>query len=241
MPLPYRHFAVRIVPVISRLRRLLCGIIIDIRRGQRVVTVIKVYLRPFVARTAVINVFKHIAPAECEVSDTRYAVGNSYVCQIIAPAEYAFADTCYAVGNSYACKILIIESILIYAVAVSVNACDIQSAGNVKRKENNRDIKKLLGRRIKEIRTRKGMTQEKLAELVGIGERNLSKIECGNNFITAETLSNILSTLDIEASELFSFKHLEDTEELKEELINAIKNESVDVTMLYRFYRSIKK
>ena len=107
--------------------------------------------------------------------------------------------------------------------------------------ETNRNIKKLLGRRIKEIRIRKGMTQEKLAELVGIGERNLSKIECGNNFITAETLSNILSALDIEASELFSFKHLEDTEELKEELINAIKNESVDVTMLYRFYRSIKK
>ena len=105
--------------------------------------------------------------------------------------------------------------------------------------ETNRDIKKLLGRRIKEIRTRKGMTQEKLAELVGIGERNLSKIECGNNFITAETLSNILLALDVEPSELFNFQHLENTDELKEELINAIKNESVDVTLLYRFYRSI--
>lgn len=106
---------------------------------------------------------------------------------------------------------------------------------------HNRDIKKLLGRRIKEIRTRKGLTQEKLAELVGIGERNLSKIECGNNFITAETLSNILLALDVEPSELFNFQHLENTDELKEELINAIKNESVDVTLLYRFYRSIKQ
>ena len=104
---------------------------------------------------------------------------------------------------------------------------------------HNRDIKKLLGRRINEIRTRKGLTQEKLAELVGIGERNLSKIECGNNFITAETLSNILFALDVEPSELFNFQHLENTDELKEELINAIKNESVDVTLLYRFYRSI--
>lgn len=106
--------------------------------------------------------------------------------------------------------------------------------------ENNRDIKKLLGRRIKEIRTRKGMTQEKLAELVGIGERNLSKIECGNNFITAETLSNILPALDIEASELFSFKHLEDTEELKEELINAIQSDKIDINLMYKFYKSIK-
>ena len=36
---------------------------------------------------------------------------------------------------------------------------------------DNMDIKKLLGRRIKEIRMNKGLTQEKLAELIGVGER----------------------------------------------------------------------
>lgn len=106
--------------------------------------------------------------------------------------------------------------------------------------ENNANIKKLLGRRIKELRTRKRMTQEELAERVGIGERNLSKIECGNNFITAETLSNILSALDVEAVELFDFKHLSDTEELKKELIEAIQNETIDIALLHKFYRSIK-
>ena len=63
--------------------------------------------------------------------------------------------------------------------------------------DNNTDIKKLLGRRIKELRTKKGLTQEKLAELVGVGERNLSKIECGNNFVTSETLTNILNALEV--------------------------------------------
>ena len=106
--------------------------------------------------------------------------------------------------------------------------------------ENNANIKKLLGRRIKELRTRKRMTQEELAERVGIGERNLSKIECGNNFITAETLSNILSALDVEAVELFDFKHLSDTEELKKELIEAIQMNKVDLNLLYKFYQSVK-
>lgn len=106
--------------------------------------------------------------------------------------------------------------------------------------ENNIDIKKLLGWRIKELRTRKGMTQEKLAEMIGVGERNLSKIECGNNFVTSETLSNILSALDVEPSELFNFKHLDEKEELKTELIEAIKNEQVDIKLMYRFYKSLK-
>ena len=54
--------------------------------------------------------------------------------------------------------------------------------------KDNADIKKLLGRRIKELRESKDLTQEQLAEKIGIGQRNLSKIECGNNFVTSETL-----------------------------------------------------
>lgn len=106
--------------------------------------------------------------------------------------------------------------------------------------DNNTDIKKLLGRRIKELRTKKGLTQEKLAELVGVGERNLSKIECGNNFVTSETLTNILNALEVEPDELFHFQHLRNIEELKNELINAIINEKVDIKLLYHFYNSIK-
>ena len=51
--------------------------------------------------------------------------------------------------------------------------------------ENN--IKVLLGKRIKELRNKRGFTQEFLAEKIGVGQRNLSKIECGNNFVTADT------------------------------------------------------
>ncbi len=105
---------------------------------------------------------------------------------------------------------------------------------------DNMDIKKLLGRRIKEIRMNKGLTQEKLAELIGVGERNLSKIECGNNFVTSETLSKILSALNIEPFELFNFKHLDDINELKKELVDAINSERIDIRKLYQFYMTIK-
>ena len=106
--------------------------------------------------------------------------------------------------------------------------------------KDNTDIKKLLGRRIKELRESKDLTQEQLAEKIGIGQRNLSKIECGNNFVTSETLSKIISALQVEAKDLFDFNHKNDKEILKRELFEAIKEEKVDVELLYRFYKSVK-
>ena len=67
---------------------------------------------------------------------------------------------------------------------------------------------------------------------MNIDQRNLSKIECGNNFITAETLSKILKTLNIEAKELFDFNHKQDKENLKPELLQAIVHETVDIELL---------
>lgn len=106
--------------------------------------------------------------------------------------------------------------------------------------ENNLEIKKLLGQRIKELRTKKGLTQEKLAEKVGFSQRTLSKIECGKTFITAENLAKLLTALDAEIEELFNFGYLQEKEILKEELINAIRDEKVDIEILYRIYKSLK-
>lgn len=103
----------------------------------------------------------------------------------------------------------------------------------------NNNLKILLGKRIKELRNKKGLTQEKLAEMVDIGERNLSKIECGANFVTAETLSKILSALDVVARELFDYEHHKNKEALKKELIDGINNDTLDVELLYKIYKSL--
>ena len=102
------------------------------------------------------------------------------------------------------------------------------------------EIKNLLGKRIKELRRIKNLTQEQLAEKMEIDQRNLSKIECGNNFITAETLSKILIALNVEPQELFSFKHHLDESIIKKEFMNLITSNDTDFKLLYKLYRAIK-
>ncbi len=106
--------------------------------------------------------------------------------------------------------------------------------------ENDTNIKKVLDKRIKELGENRNLTQEKLAEIVGIGQRNLSKIECGNNFITAETLSNIANALKVEPKDLFDFNHKNDKQILKRELLEVISEEKIDIELMYHFYKSIK-
>ncbi len=101
------------------------------------------------------------------------------------------------------------------------------------------EIKILLGKRIKEIRKLQNLTQEQLAERMEIDQRNLSKIECGNNFITAETLSKVINALSIEPQELFIFDHHKDESFLKKELLDIINNNKADIKLLYKLYKAL--
>ena len=51
-------------------------------------------------------------------------------------------------------------------------------------------IKKLLGKRIKELRTQRGWTQEKFAEYINITLRQLARIEAGES-LTSDNLNEI--------------------------------------------------
>ena len=106
--------------------------------------------------------------------------------------------------------------------------------------ENNLDIKGLLGKRIKELRTERKLTQDKLSEMVGFGQRTLSKLERGQTFITADHLAKLLTALDIGIEDLFNFGYLQEKEVLKEELITAIRKEEINIEILYRIYKSLK-
>ena len=67
-----------------------------------------------------------------------------------------------------------------------------------------RDIRILLGKRIKTLRHKRGISQQKLAEIAGIDQRSLSHIECGDTF-PSRNLDNIANALNVELSELFEF------------------------------------
>ena len=62
----------------------------------------------------------------------------------------------------------------------------------------------MIGKRIQTQRQQKKITQEKLAEQVGISVVYLSKIENGRVYPTLETLSNICTELDIELAEILT-------------------------------------
>lgn len=75
------------------------------------------------------------------------------------------------------------------------------------------DAKKLLGQRIKVIRKQKHMTQEQLAEKVGVDARHISRLETGAHYPSMETLELIARELERPMADLLSFPKDKDSEE----------------------------
>lgn len=67
------------------------------------------------------------------------------------------------------------------------------------------NFKEAFGKNLKQIRKSKNITQEALAEMIGIHPRQVSKIETGEHFPNSTTLENICISLSISPRELFNF------------------------------------
>lgn len=65
------------------------------------------------------------------------------------------------------------------------------------------DIAKIIGQRIRNYRTQKGLSQEKLAELAGCHPTYIGQLERGEKNATLESVEKIASAMDISPSELF--------------------------------------
>ena len=76
--------------------------------------------------------------------------------------------------------------------------------------------KELFGRRIQEIRKRKKLSQEQVAEKALISSNYLSRIECGRENPTLDMLIKLGKALKTEMREMFDFGHTEGIKELKE-------------------------
>ena len=73
---------------------------------------------------------------------------------------------------------------------------------------NERDIRVLFGRRLKQIRLEKGLTQERLAETTSVSVDLISNIERGVNAPSFKTLAKISTALEVSPNELFNFHSL---------------------------------
>ena len=99
------------------------------------------------------------------------------------------------------------------------------------------DTKILLGRRIKELIKRNGISQEKMAELIEIEPASLSNIVTGKNYPLLTTLDKIIKVLNIKYSDVFNFEQHADEEILKDNIIKIL-NENPD--KIRDFYKIAK-
>ena len=101
------------------------------------------------------------------------------------------------------------------------------------------DIKSNIGKRIKELRIKKKLSQEKLSELADISQNTLSSIECGDNFISAESLERIMEALGVTADELFNFHHQKTESELLNEINQMLSQNPEKIADTYKILRAL--
>ena len=95
-------------------------------------------------------------------------------------------------------------------------------------------IKELFGKRVRELRKEKNLTQEQLAELIGIDPRNIIKIENAQTFPRIQTLEKLLQVFEISPNEIFNSEHLNDTKILLARIINKLENNDDLVRFVYK-------
>ena len=78
------------------------------------------------------------------------------------------------------------------------------------------DIDKVLGEIFKEYRVKNKLTQEKIAEKLGISVKYISRIENGTGGVKVETLVNYMNILGISPNVIF--EKLIDNENLKSQM-----------------------
>ena len=101
------------------------------------------------------------------------------------------------------------------------------------------NIKKLLGKRIQELRKRRKLTQENLAERINVEPVSISNIENGKYYPSAENLEKIMTVLQISPQKLFTFEHLQPDDNMISEIDNLIRNNPHKLKDIYKIVRAL--
>ena len=104
------------------------------------------------------------------------------------------------------------------------------------------NLKKNFGKNLQKYRKFRGLTQEKLAELVGVDVTSISSIVTGNYFPSADNLSKLADVLQVQFSDLFDFDFMCPEEEVFEDIIKIIasfKNDKKRLNTIKIFVKSL--
>ena len=74
--------------------------------------------------------------------------------------------------------------------------------------------KELLGKRVRELRTKRGLTQERLAEMADMDVKYLGSIERGTENPTVGTLEKLAQALSVKLHQLLTVEHKIQSEKL---------------------------
>ena len=97
-----------------------------------------------------------------------------------------------------------------------------------------------LGKRIKSLRTRKGFTQDKLAELAGLNGKYLGEVERGKENISIVNLMRIAEALDAPMVSIVDCDHERESGELKSQLHRLIDEaDEKELKIVYRLIETV--
>lgn len=106
----------------------------------------------------------------------------------------------------------------------------------IKKKGTKVNIKKLFGLKIKEFRKKKNLTQAQFAEMVNVDGKHISCIESGKNFPSPDLIERIAMSLDVEPKDLFEFYYLQNSSDLKSDImfmLEKLNEEELSLTHKY--------
>ena len=100
------------------------------------------------------------------------------------------------------------------------------------------NIKKNFGKRVKYFREQNNLTQEQLAEKLEMNCRSLSFIECGTNFVSADTLENLCKILKVNPKQLFDFEYNpQKPQDIKKEILMLVDKNNDKLTDVYKIMK----
>lgn len=101
-------------------------------------------------------------------------------------------------------------------------------------------IQQQLGNKIRKYRKLKGLSQEQLAEEIGIATNTLSSIERGNAFMTAQTLEKIIKIFNVTPQEIFTFPNQISEEDKYSYILNMLDLLKTDSEKMQIIYNVVK-
>ena len=101
--------------------------------------------------------------------------------------------------------------------------------------------KELLGKRLRELRKRKGINQEQLAEMIDVDPTTISNIENGKNYPSLINLENLLNVLDSSFLDAFDFEHKNSSEDLIFQINEKLKTNPDKLEDFYKIIMALTK